>query len=277
MSESRPGRAGRLFARGSASEHGKALGGAAVGGPVVVAGARLGLAALLLAMLALAGCESSQERSAQLEREARRQVSKIADGGLRIARASSRVKVSGTQVLHASEGDAAVVTLRNVSTRTLRDVPLAITVTGRAGTVLYRNNTPGLEAALTQVPLLAPGASFTWIDDQVQAGEAPAGVSAVAGEGKSASGPAPRILLSGVHDTEAAEGPGIAGRVTNESGVAQTDLIVYGLARRGGRIVGAGRAVLSEVPAHGSSEFQVLVIGSVHGAQVQATAPPTTF
>lgn len=239
--------------------------------------ARVALAGLLLAMLALCGCESSQERSARLEREAKRQVSAIADSGLRIARASSEVKVVATQVLHASEGDAAVVTLRNVSTHALRDIPLAITVTGKTGATLYRNNIPGIEAALTSVPLLAPGASFTWIDDQVQAGEAPAGVSAVAGEGQSTNGPAPQIRLSGVHGTEAPEGSGIAGKVSNESGVAQTNLVVYGLARRAGQIVGAGRAVLSEVPAHGSSEFQVLVIGSAHGAQVEATAPPTTF
>lgn len=277
MSDWRPGRAGRPFAPRSGLRSGESLGGAAGGGLGVAHTARLGLAVLLLAMLALCGCESSQERSAQLEREARRQVSTVADAGLRIARASSEVKVVATQALHGSEGDAAVVTLRNVSTRTLRDVPLEITVTGRAGRVLYRNNTPGLEAALTSVALLAPGASFTWIDDQVQAGEAPTGVSAEAGEGQTAGGPAPQIRMSGVHRTEAAEGPGIAGRVANESGVAQKNLVVYGLARRGGRIVGAGRAVLSEVPAHGSSEFQVLVIGGVHGAQVQASAPATTF
>jgi hypothetical protein len=273
---SRPRRRPRSIS-GPGADGREILGGAAGGGPVVVARAGVWVAALLILALALGGCESSQERSAQLEHEAKHRVGQVASKGLQIAHVSAQVKVLATQVLHSSEGNAALVTLHNTSTHALRDVPLAITVKGAGGAVLYRNDAPGLEAALTSVPLLAPGATFTWIDDQVQVSAAPASLSAEAGEAQAASGPTPQIRLSGVHGTEEAEGPGIAGKVANDSGVAQSDLIVYGIARRGGRIVGAGRAVLSEVPAHGSSQFQVLLIGSVRGAQVQASAPPTTF
>jgi hypothetical protein len=232
--------------------------------------------ACLLAALALGGCESSQERSAQLEHEAKRHVGQVVRG-LQIAHASSLVQVVATEVLHSSEGDAVAVALRNRSPRALRDVPLAITVRSAAGAVLYRNDAPGLEVALTSVALLAPHDDFTWIDDQVQASQAPASASAEAGEAQTAGSPTPQIRLTGVHPTEEAEGPGVAGTVTNESGVTQKDLVVYGLARRGGRIVGAGRAVLTEVPAHGSSRFQALFIGGSQGAHVEASAPPTTF
>jgi hypothetical protein len=119
---------------------------------------RLGV--LLLAALALGGCESSREKSAQLERAAklaRAEHPVQASKGLSILKASTQVQVVATQVLHSSEGTAAVVTLRNASAHALRDVPIAITVKDAAGAALYQNNAPGLEAALTSVALLEPG------------------------------------------------------------------------------------------------------------------------
>lgn len=239
--------------------------------------------ALLLCALALGGCESSQEKSARIEKQVKLEEAKhpvSVARGLSIAHASTQVKVLATQILHSPEGTAAVVTLRNVSAHALRDVPIAITVRDAGGHTLFQNNGPGLEAALTSVALLAPHAQFTWVDDQVQvtgSSGTPKTVSALVGEAPTASASVPRIVLSGVHATEEAGGAGAAGTVHNTSGVAQRDLVVYAVARRGGQIVAAGRAVLSEVAAHSSSPFQVLFIGSAQGAQVQASAPPTTF
>jgi hypothetical protein len=239
--------------------------------------------ALLLCALALGGCESSQEKSAQLEKQAK--LAKAAHPvevakGLAIAHASSAVRVLNTQAVHSSEGTAVVVTLHNVSTHALRDVPIAITVKGAGGNTLYQNNTAGLEAALTAVPLLPAGARLEWIDDQVQAagvGGVPITVSALVGEAPQAPTPVPKIALTGVRANEEGGSSGVAGTVHNDSAVTQRELVVYGIARRGGRIVAAGRAVLSKVAAHGSSSFQVLFIGSASGAQVEASAPPSTF
>ncbi len=128
-----------------------------------------------------------------------------------------------TQAVHSSEGTAAVVTLRNTSPHALRDVPIAITVKSAHGATLYQNNAPGLEAALTSVPLLAAGADATWIDDQVQTNEAPASVSAVVGEAPPASGPIPQITLTGVHANEEGGSSGIAGTVHNDSATAQRE------------------------------------------------------
>jgi hypothetical protein len=240
--------------------------------------------AVLLFGLALTGCESSQEKSAQIERQVK--LARAAghgapsESGLTIPRASSQVRVLATQVLHDSEGTAAVVTLRNLSPHALRDVPIAIAVKDAAGGTLYQNNTSGLEAALTAVPLLAPGGEFAWIDDQAQAsgvGGAPITVSALVGEASQAPAGTPQIRVSGVHANEEAGSEGEAGTVLNDSSVTQHGLVVYGIARRGGRIVAAGRAVLTEVAAHGSSPFQVLFIGSAAGAHVEASAPPSTL
>src|SRR5581483_7276247 len=144
----------------------------------------------------------------------------------------------------------------------LRDAPIAITVRDAHGGVLFKNDAPGLEAALASVALLPAGGQTTWIDDQVQASGTPASVSALVGAGPRASGSIPRLRVSGVRAiSDVASGAGAAGTVTNDSAVAQHDLVVYVLARRGGRLVAAGRAVLPEVPAHGSSPFELFFVG----------------
>ena len=243
-------------------------------------GGRTSVGAVLVLALALGGCESSQEKSAQLERQAKLSKAEhpVEDAkGLTITHASSAVQVVDTQSVHSSEGTAVVVTLRNVSTHALRDVPIAITVKGAGGSTLYQNNGTGLEAALTSVSLLAAGQQFAWIDDQVQATEAPKSVSALVGEAPQAPASVPRIVLTRVHANEEGGSSGVAGTVHNDSAVTQRELVVYGIARRGTRIVAAGRAVLSKVAAHGSTPFQVLFIGSAAGAQVEASAPPSTF
>jgi hypothetical protein len=237
---------------------------------------------LLLATLALGvgGCESSQEKSAQLEQAAKVERTRNpvqASRGLSITQASREVQVVATQVVHSAEGTAAVVTLRNTSPHALRNVPIAITVKDDAGGTIYQNNAPGLEAALTSVPLLAPGAQVTWIDDQVQASGTPTSVSALVGEAPQAPANVPKIAVSSVHPNEEGGSSGAAGTVSNDSTVAQQGLVVYGVARRDGRIVAAGRAVLSEVAAHSSSPFQVLFIGSASGAKLEVSVPPSTF
>jgi hypothetical protein len=245
-----------------------------------VRGIRVPSVLALALVLALSGCETSAEKSAQLEKQAKlaqaRNPVKVSRG-LSITHAGSAVRVVSTQVLHSSEGSAAVVTLRNVSAHALREVPIAITVRDAGGHVLFQNNAPGLEAALTSVPVLAAGAQFTWVDDQVQAGGTPASVSALVGEAPRAPAGALRIALSAVRATEEAGSSGVAGTVHNDSAVTQHGLVVYGIARRGGRIVAAGRAVLSEVAAHSSSQFQVLFIGSAGGAHLEVMAPPSTL
>jgi len=238
------------------------------------------VALLFAAALAFGGCENNQERSARLERQAKQTAARNptpAARGLTIDRVSSQVQVVAAQTVHDGEGAAVIVTLRNGSAHTLRDVPIAVTVKGAHGGVLYRNDAPGLEAALTSVPVLAAGRKATWIDDQLPPGEAPASVSTAVGEAPQVSGAVPQLTLTGVHPNEEGGASGIAGTVHNGSAVTQKALVVYGLARRGAQIVAAGRAVLSEVPAHGAAPFQVLLIGSAAGAKVEASAAASTF
>ena len=70
---------------------------------------------------------------------------------------------------------------------------------------------------------------------------------------------------------------GAEGNIVNHSSVSQQELLVDALARRGGKIVAAGRAVLQQVPAGATTRFQTFFIGPSKGAQLQVSAPPTTL
>jgi hypothetical protein len=242
------------------------------------------LAALVLAALALTGCESNQERSAALKKarhpqeveEAKRRA--LAERALTITRQSTNVKVIAATVLHDSEGAAAVLTLRNSSNSTLRDVPIQITVKNAVGASTYTNATPGLSPSLVSVSLLPAHGVLTWIDDQVQSSGVPASVSAKVGEASPASGAIPTLTVAGAHLAQgSASGAGAEGIVVNHSGVSQQELIVYAVARRAGRIVAAGRAVLAQAPAGASIPFQIFLVGEPRGATLEVNAPATTL
>ncbi|MGD1056605.1 MAG: hypothetical protein ABR992_04245, partial [Solirubrobacteraceae bacterium] len=142
------------------------------------------LAALVLAALALAACESNQERSARLAKAAKQQEADaakraaLARRALTITRPSTKIKVIGTAIVHGAEGAAAVITLRNVSNTPLSAVPIQIVVRNTGGASVYTNAVPGLSPTLASVALIPAHAVLTWIDDQVQATGIPASVSA---------------------------------------------------------------------------------------------------
>jgi hypothetical protein len=234
------------------------------------------LAVLALAALALTGCETTAENSAKLERAAKH-VSLTQQKGLSIERASTAVKVVATTVVRGSEGAAAVVTLRNGSARALSNLPIAIDVKDARGASVYANNVPGLSRTLVSVGSIPAGATLTWVDDQIQPTGVPASVSAEVGEGTRVSGAPPRLDIeeAGLHD-DPTSGLGAEGTVVNHSRVTQQELVVYAVARRSGKIVAAGRAVLASLPAGASTPFQIFFVGDARGAQLQVSAPPTT-
>ncbi len=239
---------------------------------------RLAALALALAALALSGCETTAEKSAKLEHQAKlaAQRERKESETVTFGRESKVARVLAAQLLKGSESSAAVVTVRNDSARALRAVPVALTVRQASGTELFKNDEAGSEAALVSIPSIPPHGVVTWVDDQVPQGGA--SVSAQVGEAQSVSGAMPAISLSGVHLTEdETSGPGAGGTVANHSAVAQQKLVVYVLARRGGRVVAAGRAVIAELGAGSSQSFQVFFVGDPHGAQLQASAPPSSF
>jgi hypothetical protein len=231
---------------------------------------------LLALALALAGCETTAEKSARLERAAKRAT--VVQSGLLITHPSTDVKVLETVALHGSEGAAAVVVLRNLSSRPERHVPIAITVKSASGQTLFQNNAPGLEPALVSVASLPAHGELAWVDDQLPATGKPTAVSAVLGQAPAPAGSPPQIEVQGAHPIEdPSRGVGTSAKVSNRSRVAQQSLVVFAVARRGGRIVAAGRALVPELAAGSATQFQVFFVGDPRGARVQFSAPATTF
>jgi hypothetical protein len=233
--------------------------------------------ALTAAALAasLSACETTAEKSAQLEKAAHH--TRLAEKGLTISKQSPDVRVLSATIVHGHEGAAAVVLLHNTAAQTLRAIPIAITVKDAHGATLFQNNAAGLEPALTSLGSLAAHGLQTWIDDQILTSGTPASVSATVGDSPSVNGALPRIEVRGVHASEEGGTTGAAGTVRNGSNVTQQNLVVYVLARRGGQVVAAGRAVLPEVGAGASLPFQAFLQGDPSGARLEASAPATTF
>jgi hypothetical protein len=234
---------------------------------------------LLALALTLTGCETTAEKSAKLERQALKANPgpTTAAKNLSIGHTSTTIKVLAETLLHSSEGAAVAITLRNLSAHAQAEAPIAFAVKGSRGSALYSNSTAGLAHSLVSVPLIAAHGEVTWIDDQVTAAGSGT-VTAKVGEGTAAVGALPRISVSGGQPfEEPGSGFSVKGTVQNHSAVSQRELVVYAIARRSGKVVAAGRSVLTEVPGGASIPFQVFFIGDPRGARVQLSAPPATL
>ena len=232
--------------------------------------------ALALAAVALTGCETTAEKRAQQKREAKHVT--LTEKGLTIAHQSAVVKVLGATVLHGSEGAAVVVTLRNDSSHALREVPIAITVSDSRGHRLSENNAPGLEGALVSLASLAAHSTAVWVDDQVPTAGQPATVTTQVGQSPQLHESPPNLAISSARLSESpANGAVVTASVSNRSAIAQRKLVVFAVARRDGRIVAAGRAVVPELGAGVAKPVELFLVGDASGAQLQLSAPATTL
>lgn len=227
------------------------------------------------AALLLAACESTQDKSARLAEQAE---GLDEQRGLVIGKLSKVVKVGRRAVLNDENGTAVVVELRNTSRRTLARVPVAIDVRNGKRSV-FKNDDPGLEPSLVGVPVLMPGQRFLWVHDQVLATGKGKSVKAKVGAGR---GRVPRRVPEiGIApprlEVDPTSGVLAVGRLVNRSKVLQRDIVVHAVARRGGRIVAAGRAAVERLKPGARATYQVFFIGNPRGARITLAAPPTTF
>ena len=65
------------------------------------------------------------------------------------------------------------------------------------------------------------------------------------------------------------------GNVANRSAVEQRRLVVFAVARKGDRVVAAGRAIVERLAPGKSAHFTAFLIGDPRGAELSAAAPPT--
>jgi hypothetical protein len=232
--------------------------------------------ALAAAATLVSACESTQDKSAKLAKEAKKLVQAK---GLTVTKVNPDVAVVSTTVLRDANGAAAVVELRNKTDKPLTSLPVAIDVTDASGKSLFKNNASGLAASLVSAALIPPHGKLVWVDDQVQVATTPKGVTAKVGIGPPKP-PAtlPEIVVGPAHlEDDPISGISAVGRVTNKSKIDQRKLVVFAVARKGGRIVAAGRGELDRVKAGKSVAYSIFFIGNPKGAQLTLDAPPTTF
>jgi len=241
-----------------------------------IAPAAAALLAVTLAVLA-AGCQSTQEKSAELEKKGGRS---FQEAGLDVKRASKDVKVLDRAVLSDQNGAAAVAVLRNKTKRPLIKVPVSIDVLGpKKGKPVFSNTDPGLDPSLTGFGLIKPGQTVYWVHDQVLATGKLGGVKVK--PGKDAGNPPAKLPEIEVGPAKLAEDAtsGIAaeGKVTNRSDVLQRKLVIYGVARKGDRIVAGGRSLVEKLNPGKSARYQIFFIGNPRGARIELAAPPTAL
>jgi hypothetical protein len=233
--------------------------------------------AIVLAGVALVatGCQSTQSKSAQIGEE----LGPVKqEKGLKISKRSKDVKVVSTQLLTDPNGSAVVVELRNTSGQDLVNVPIGIDVLDAKGKSLYSNDIPGLEPALTSIPYVEAGQEATWVHDQVLVTGKPKSVEVVVGDGGVPfGGEVPRFTVSQPKlEGDPYSGVVAGGNVENESGEKVDRLLLYAVAREGGKVIAAGRGAIEKIkPEPKPLPYNVYFIGDPTGGDVEMTWFPS--
>jgi hypothetical protein len=237
------------------------------------------VAVLALSMLAVAGlsaCQSTKDRSAELEAQGSTQL--IGDEGLEIKHRNPDVKVTGTAVLSGSEGsNAVIVDLHNDSGQNLTEVPILIEVTDGKGKSFYKNDIPGIEPALASVPYIPAHGDAEWVNDQVLGVGKPKSVKVTVGTGGGTyGGELPEVEVS--EPTLAGDpvsGIAATGNVVNETGEDQRRLLLYVVARKGNEVVAAGRGAIEHLkPERKKLKYTIFFVGDPSGADLKLSEFP---
>jgi hypothetical protein len=239
-------------------------------------------AVLGAASVALTGClgvETTPEKSAK---KAAKASHVIADQkGVTVGKANASIKVEDSVVVQDPNGVAAVVRVKNTGT-TQASLPVGITVTDAKGKKLYANDIPGLDASLTSLPVIAAGQEVDWVNNQILVAGKAAKVAAVVGAAKGKAPSAlPKIVLEGIAHGKDADGFYAKGTIKNESTTAQKRIVISCVARAGGKVIAAGRAVIDRLEPAANlkkpTNFTVFFIGDPKQAKLDCAAPPTVL
>jgi hypothetical protein len=231
---------------------------------------------LIGAAIALAGCQSTQSRSAELEQAAAKTANRK---GLEVRKQNPDVEVLDTTVLSSSYGNAVAVELRNESQQGMRNLQISIDVFDANGKSVFQNNAPGLEQALISIAAVKPGETVTWVNDQILATGKPQAMKVKVGDAEPLPSELPEIAVSDPKlEVDPVSGIEATGTVTNKSGLIQDTLVLYAVARKGSEIVAVGRGVIDRLKTDGKPvNYHIFFIGDPKGAEVTVTAPPTTL
>ncbi len=224
---------------------------------------------------ALAGCESTQSKSQRAEREAGTQVK--TEQGLTIATPSADLEATATTLLTDPEvGSAVVVELKNTSKDDAFEVPVLVKVAGAGGEDLFSNAVPGLQRSLTHVAVVPAGGTTVWVNDQVTVTGGADAATATVGDAEGQP-PAKAVRFSATQpklEEDPTSGLAGTGFVKHDSPEDLRRVVVTVVARRGDRIVAAGRGIVARIKPGKRARYQAFLIGDARGAELSATAQP---
>jgi hypothetical protein len=230
------------------------------------------LALAVVAGLTLTACQSSQDKA----RAIREHAEATAPKPLVIPKPNKDVKVGDVTLLHDENGDAIVVPLTNESNKMLVGVPILVDIKNGKQTI-YENSAAGLDYALNHVALIKPHETFYWVNDQVEQGKT-AKVTVGQPEGKPPAGALPRFAVSEPEFDNDFSGVKVTGTVKDDSKVDQSHLILFAVARQGGKIVAAGRGQIKKLKHNAKpAPYVIYFIGDPTGSDVTIQAPPTVL
>ena len=234
------------------------------------------IAGACLALL-VTGCESTQSKSARLEANG---ADLVKQKKFDVGTENRQIDVVEKVALTDSYGSAVAVVLKNNGTDGLSDAPIQINVKDAKGKSVFKNDLAGTDTTLLHVPVIKPKSEVYWVHDQVlPTGGEPARVDVTVGEAKPLPADLPELVVSKPEvRSDPASGIEASGTVTNKSSVEQTNLVLYAIARKGGKIVAAGRGMIPKLKTDGKpTAYHIFFIGNPTGADVSVVAPPVDF
>jgi hypothetical protein len=235
----------------------------------------LAATAVLVGAVGLSACQSTQDKSAELEKESKTLL--LDAKGLEVDEVSKDVKLVSSDLIDSPEGSAVVLEVHNSSSLNLTDVPVLIDVRDKKGKSVYRNDIPGLEQALTSIPYVPANSDAEWVNDQILATGKPASVKVKIGASTDDyAGPLPDIEVSQpTLKGDPVSGIEASGQVVNKTGEEQNRLLLYVVARKGGEVVAAGRGAIEHLKDETKPvRYTVFFIGDPEGAELSLSEFP---
>jgi hypothetical protein len=226
----------------------------------------------------LGACESSQDRSAALAKHGATALKQAP--GLKLGGTTSSVKVLDSAVVSGKDSSAAVVTLKNEGSQALVDLPIAINVLDAKGKKVFTNTTPGLQKALQSMPVLEPGQTADWVNDQILTSSPPKSLKVTVGSTKNTTvdskiDPAALTVSKPKLSLASAIGPEANGTLVNKSSTELDQVLLFAVARKGGKVVAAGRGGVKKVRTGGKpANYHIFFKGDPRGADITVTDFP---
>jgi hypothetical protein len=233
---------------------------------------------------ALAGCATTQQEAARLQLNAAR---------IRASELPTEVTVPGQAVdvtrvarLVAGGATAFVVQVRNSGPHPVSDLPISVGVRVGSKHPIYVNRQSPAELSYfaAHLPLVAAGATLTWVYTTDR--PLPAHARPFALVGGTPSNTAPRtkplpVIRAGavapVAGASAASASPLAVSLRNLSSVPQYQLQVYAVAERAGRYVAAGSFTVPHLGSSATSTVKLPILGHIAHARLEIEAAPTIF